>query len=78
GFNLLEVRPEGSRVLSWNGADLRETPISDGIHMIAHDDLDDLETPRIAAWLPEFRALGPAADSLDWPAEWTRMLGATA
>ena len=78
GFNLLEVRPEGSRVLSWDGADLRETPISDGIHMIAHDDLDDLETPRIAAWLPEFRALGPAADSLDWPAEWTRMLGASA
>jgi len=78
GFNLLEVRPEGSRVLSWDGAELRETPISDGIHMIAHDDLDDPETPRIAAWLPEFRALGPAADSLDWPADWTTLLGASA
>ncbi len=78
GFNLLEVRPEGSRVLSWNGAELTETPIADGIHMIAHDDLDDLETPRIAAWLPEFRALGPAADSLDWTADWTSLLGSSA
>ena len=78
GFNLLEVRPEGSRVLSWDGAELTETPISPGTHMIAHDDLDDLGTPRIAAWLPEFRALGPAADSADWNAEWTSLLGSSA
>ncbi len=78
GFNLLEVRPEGSRVLSWDGAHLRETPISDGIHMIAHDDLDDSETPRIAAWLPEFRALGPAAASADWTGEWIALLASSA
>ena len=78
GFNLLEVRPEGSRVLSWDGAELRETPISDGIHMIAHDDIDDSETPRIAAWLPEFRALGPAADSADWSGEWISLLASSA
>lgn len=78
GFNLLEVRPEGSRVLSWDGVELRETPIEPGTHMIAHDDLDDPETPRIAAWLPEFRALGPAAGSADWPAEWIALLGDTA
>ena len=42
------------------------------------DDLDDEDTPRIAAWLPEFRALGPAAQSADWATEWTALLGASA
>lgn len=78
GFNLLEVRPEGTRVLSWDGVELRETPIDRGTHMIAHDDLDDESTPRIAAWLPEFRALGPTADSDDWRADWVGMLAASA
>lgn len=78
GFNLLEVGPEGARVLSWDGAELRETPIAQGTHMIAHDDLDDDETPRIATWLPEFRALGPTADSTDWAAEWTDLLAQSA
>lgn len=77
GFNLLEVRPEGARVLSWDGVDLRETPIDPGTHMIAHDDLDDVATPRIEAWLPEFRALGPTADSADWTAEWTALLASS-
>lgn len=78
GFNLLEVRPEGSRVLSWDGDALRETPLTRGTHMIAHDDLDDEGTPRIATWLPEFRALGPAADSAGWQADWVGMLAASA
>jgi hypothetical protein len=78
GFNLLEVGPEGARVLSWDGVDLRETPVAPGTHMIAHDDLDDETTPRIAAWLPEFRALGPTADSPDWTAEWTALLASSA
>lgn len=77
GFNLLEVRPEGARVLSWDGVDLRETPIDPGTHMIAHDDLDDVATPRIEAWLPEFRALGPSTDSADWTAEWTALLASS-
>ncbi len=78
GFNLLEVRPEGARVLSWNGLAMRETPVEPGTHMIAHDDLDDEGTARIAAWLPEFRALGPAADSADWTGEWISLLAASA
>ncbi|MEV4737279.1 MULTISPECIES: NRDE family protein [unclassified Microbacterium] len=78
GFNLLEVGPAGARVLSWDGVDLRETPITPGIHMIAHDDLDDGATPRIATWLPEFRTLGPAADLDDWTSEWTALLSASA
>ncbi len=77
GFNLLEVGPEGARVLSWDGVELRETPICPGTHMIAHDDLDDETTPRIEAWLPEFRALGPTADSPDWTAEWTALLASS-
>ena len=78
GFNLLEVGPDSVRVLSWDGIDLRETAIAPGTHMIAHDDLDDDTTPRIAAWLPEFRALGPTADSPDWTAAWTALLAASA
>ncbi|WP_067195681.1 NRDE family protein [Microbacterium sp. XT11] len=78
GFNLLEVGPTGARVLSWDGAELREAPITPGTHMIAHDDLDDEATPRIAAWLPEFRALGPTADSPQWAEEWTALLAASA
>lgn len=77
GFNLVEVGPEGARVLSWDGVDLRETRIEPGTHMIAHDDLDDATTPRIEAWLPEFRALGPTADSPDWTAEWTALLASS-
>ncbi|MFK3677643.1 NRDE family protein [Microbacterium sp. NPDC090218] len=78
GFNLVEVGPEGARVLSWDGARLVETPIDAGTHMIAHDDLDDEDTPRIATWLPEFRALGPTSDSLDWTGEWIALLAETA
>lgn len=78
GFNLLEVGPDGARVLSWDGADLRETALADGIHMIAHDDVDDSGTARIAAWLPEFRALGPTAESADWASAWTGLLASSA
>ncbi|GAB6859538.1 NRDE family protein [Microbacterium xylanilyticum] len=76
GFNLLEVSPAGARVLSWDGATLRETPVPAGVHMIAHDDLDDPGTARIARWLPEFRAR--PADSDDWPESWIHLLAETA
>ncbi len=36
-------------VLSWDGAELRETPVPPGVHMIAHSDLDDPETGDIGA-----------------------------
>lgn len=70
GFNLLEVSPEGARVLAWDGEALRETPVEPGVHMIAHDDLDDPATARIAAWLPRFRASDPE--------DWTALLRETA
>lgn len=77
GFNLLEVTPTASRVLSWDGRELRETPVGPGVHMIAHDDLDDPGTARIARWLPEFRA-DPASASADWRRRWVDLLAATA
>lgn len=78
GFNLLEVGPEGTRVVSWDGAELRTSVVPPGTHMIAHDDLDDEVTPRIGTWLPRFRALGPTADSVDWAARWTSLLAESA
>lgn len=76
GFNLLEVGPDAARVLSWDGQSLTETPVPTGVHMIAHDGLDDPATARIAKWLPEFRA--HAAQSDDWAAEWIGLLAASA
>ncbi|MBS1697485.1 MAG: NRDE family protein [Actinobacteria bacterium] len=76
GFNLLEVSPDGSRVLSWDGIALREAPVTAGVHMIAHDDLDDPGTARITRWLPEFRAHPTRGE--DWPESWIRLLATTA
>jgi hypothetical protein len=76
GFNLLEAAPHGSRVLHWDGIELRETPVPGGVHMIAHDDLDDPRTARIAAWLPEFAAARPDDDG--WADRWITLLARSA
>lgn len=76
GFNLLEVGPDAARVLSWDGETLTETPVPTGVHMIAHDGLDDPATARIARWLPEFRT--HAATSDDWDEKWIELLAASA
>jgi len=76
GFNLVEVTPDGARVVSWDGESLRETPVRPGVHMIAHDDLDDPATPRIARWLPRFRDEVP--DAAGWPGAWVSLLAETA
>lgn len=73
GFNLVEVDPKSARVLTWDGARLRKTPLPPGTHMIAHDDVDDLGTPRIARWLGDFRAAEPAAEG-DWWMPWVDVL----
>lgn len=75
GFNLLEVTPDAARVWSWDGVELRETPVPHGVHMIAHDDLDDPATARIERWLPEFRAQPARGD--DWEQAWIDLLGAS-
>lgn len=76
GFNLVEVTPTSARVISWDGERLSETPIGPGVHMIAHDDLDDPATPRIAAWLPRFRGHVPGVG--EWPGAWVSLLAETA
>jgi len=73
GFNLAEVDAGRARVLSWNGDTLRETVLAPGTHMIAHDDVDDLTTPRIERWLDEFRASEPAAGA-EWWHPWMSVL----
>jgi len=65
GFNLVVVDRRGTRVFAWQGEALRETTLRPGVHMIAHDDVDDDATPRIARWLPEFAAV-PAEDDAAW------------
>lgn len=83
GFNLLVAEPGGARVISWDGERRRETTIEPGIHMIAHDDLDDPATARISHWLDDFRSAAPdaapAADAAtDWFAPWLDVLGRSA
>ena len=84
GFNLVEV--EGSRVAvtTWNGAEARTIQLAPGTHMIAHDDVDDHGTPRIARWLDAFanaHATGETTDtatdaaaSASWFAPWLALL----
>ncbi|WP_214465937.1 NRDE family protein [Microbacterium flavescens] len=73
GFNLVEVRDGRSRVLTWDGETLRTTDLEPGTHMIAHDDVDDPRTPRIARWLDEFRSAPLGEDERWWDA-WVGVL----
>ena len=66
GGLVLDVAARGARLLQWNGIAERETAIPPGTHMIAHDDLDDPATPRIARWLDAFRSAPPAAGDAWW------------
>ena len=75
GFNLVEVDPEGVRVVSWDGLVRREQPLAPGIHMVAHDDVDDRTTARIDAWLDRFRAAGPPTGGFG---EWLAVLDESA
>ena len=66
GFNLVEVEGARARVLTWDGVALRTTDLAPGTHMIAHDDVDDTGTPRIARWLGEFQSAAPASEGRWW------------
>lgn len=77
GFNLVEVDGPHARVITWDGEALRSTPLAPGTHMIAHDDVDDPGTPRIARWLEEFRAAEPTDDERWWM-PWVAVLERTA
>lgn len=77
GFNLVEVDADGVRVVSWDGLERRGQQLAPGIHMVAHDDVDDPSTARIAAWLERFRA-AETDDADDWFAPWLEVLDASA
>ncbi|MEZ5088042.1 MAG: NRDE family protein [Tessaracoccus sp.] len=73
GFNLIEVDGGRSRVTSWDGDRLSREELAPGVHMIAHDDVDDLRTARIRRWLPEFSALAGSPRST-WRESWLQVL----
>ena len=75
GFNLVEVVPGNARVTMWDGILARVQTLRPGTHMIAHDDVDDPATARIAHWLDEFRRtpLGDA-DADGWWEPWMAVL----
>ncbi|WP_243074002.1 NRDE family protein [Microbacterium sp. SS28] len=75
GFNLVEVEGPRVAVTTWNGVESRTVDLAPGTHMIAHDDVDDDTTPRIARWLETFAETpGQAAASLDWFSPWLALL----
>lgn len=73
GFNLVEIVPGEVRVTMWDGIRTRVETLSPGTHMIAHDDVDDSTTPRIAHWLDEFRQT-PLGDADPWWEPWLAIL----
>lgn len=79
GFNLVEAHEAGARVTSWEGGEPTIADLRPGTHMVAHDDVDDPATPRIAAWLPEFAA-APTDDgpSGRWWEAWLGVLAESA
>ncbi len=77
GFNLVEVDAHGASVTMWDGEAVRRVALEPGIHMIAHDDLDDPATARIAAWHEAFPV--PTAGVADdvWMTAWLDALERT-
>jgi hypothetical protein len=73
GFNLVEVEGPRARVTTWDGASLHSRDLDPGTHMIAHDDVDDPGTPRIARWLGEFRD-AHIVDGPQWWRPWADVL----
>ncbi|GAA1317830.1 NRDE family protein [Leucobacter albus] len=76
-FSLVEVDGHSARVTAWDGVRLRREELSPGIHMLAHHDVDDNRSERIARWLPEFHRLAGAPQE-SWRARWLELLARTA
>jgi hypothetical protein len=78
GFNLVEVDGTSARVRAWDGRRLVTTDLAPGVHMLAHDGVDDPATARIARWLPEFRAQrAGVGETGGWPDAWLAVLRRT-
>jgi len=76
GFNLVEVDGGSGRITGWEGDRLLLRELTPGVHMVAHDDVDDERTARIRRWLPEFRALAGLPDE-HWRDRWLGLLRLT-
>lgn len=77
GFNLVEVDGASARVVTWDGDAVHVEELSPGTHMIAHDEVDDESTPRIARWLEDFRS-APLGTGDVWWRPWLDVLERTA
>jgi len=79
GFNLVEVTASQASVTMWDGAPVRRVVLAPGVHMIAHDDVDDPATARIVAWRGAFAevAAREGADGGDWAETWLDALERT-
>jgi hypothetical protein len=77
-FNLLVGDPKDCYWVRHGGdGEIRIHPISPGLHILTAGDLDDAAEPRIARFLPAFRAAAepaPAVDGGDWQG-WIELLG---
>lgn len=76
-FSLVEVVGPRATVSAWDGVALRREQLSPGVHMLAHHDVDDPRSERIARWLPEFQALAGAPEA-EWGGLWLDLLARTA
>lgn len=76
GFNLVEVDGPEVAVTQWDGSALRRQILTPGTHMLAHDDVDDPSTPRIAAWHRAFEEA--PAEGAEWWEPWIRVLADSA
>lgn len=75
GFNLVHATADGARVTSWEGGHPRVLDLSPGTHMVAHDDVDDPGTARVAAWLDDFAAAPTTAGAHGrWWDDWMAVL----
>jgi len=76
GFNLVEVTADAATVTMWDGESIRRVPLGPGVHMIAHDDVDDAGTARIAHWHGAFAT--PPAEAERWWMPWLDTLDLSA
>ena len=76
GFNLVTISGGSVTVSSWDGEVLARSELAPGVHMIAHHDVDDPRSARIAKWLPEFRKLAGLGQT--WRERWIDLLAQTA
>lgn len=79
GFNLVDASADGVHVRMWDGASLRRVRLASGVHMLAHDDVDDEATARIARWRDAFADVAArTAGDAGWAQAWLAQLASTA